>query len=74
LYVGDTVADMYTVEKAREIDSSRTWIGVGVLPPHVQEIVARRDAYAEALIEAGADIVFTNVEHLTPVRIQQLLQ
>jgi HAD superfamily phosphatase len=74
LYVGDTVADMYTVKKAQEIDSSRTWIGVGVLPPHVQEIVARRDAYAEALIEAGADIVFTNVEHLTPVRIQQLLQ
>jgi HAD superfamily phosphatase len=74
LYVGDTVADMYTVNKAREIDSSRTWIGVGILPPHVQEIVARRDAYAEALIEAGADIVFTNVEYLTPARIQQLLQ
>ncbi|MFH7024806.1 MAG: TIGR01548 family HAD-type hydrolase [Heteroscytonema crispum UTEX LB 1556] len=74
LYVGDTVADMYTVKKAREIDSSRTWIGVGVLPPHVQEIVARRDAYAEALIAAGADIVFTNVEHLTSARIQQLLQ
>ncbi|BAZ28505.1 HAD family hydrolase [Cylindrospermum sp. NIES-4074] len=73
LYVGDTVADMYTVEKARDLDNTRTWVGVGVLPPHVQEIVAHRDAYAEALITAGAEVVFTNVEHLTPKQIQALL-
>ncbi len=73
LYVGDTVADMYTVEKAREMDSSRTWIGVGVLPPHVQETAARGDAYGQTLIAAGAAVVLSNVQELTPKQIQELV-
>ncbi|MEH1926870.1 TIGR01548 family HAD-type hydrolase [Nostoc sp.] len=73
VYVGDTVADMYTVEKARGLDSARTWIGVGVLPPHVQETAARSDAYGETLIAAGAAIVLRNVQELTPRQIQELL-
>lgn len=72
LYVGDTVADMYTVEKARNLDDSRTWIGVGVLPPHVQETAARRDAYGSSLITAGAAVVFSNVQELTPQQIRDL--
>ena len=72
-YVGDTVADMYTVEKARKLEPQRQWVAVGVLPPHVQKIPFRRNAYAEMLIGAGADAVFCNVEDLTPVRIQSLL-
>jgi HAD superfamily phosphatase len=71
IYVGDTVADMHTVEKARSLDNSRTWVGVGVLPPHVQETAARRDAYAETLMKAGAKIVFNNVQELTPGKIQE---
>ncbi|MBW4425411.1 MAG: TIGR01548 family HAD-type hydrolase [Nostoc desertorum CM1-VF14] len=74
VYVGDTVADMYTVEKARGLDSSRTWLGVGVLPPHVQETAARSDAYSKTLITAGAAVVLRNVEQLSPVKIQELLQ
>lgn len=74
IYVGDTVADMYTVEKARIIEPNRTWIGVGILPPHVQETVARREAYAETLREAGAAIVLSNVQELTSVQIQELLR
>jgi HAD superfamily phosphatase len=70
IYVGDTVADMHTVQKAKVLDNSRTWIGVGVLPPHVQETTARRDAYTETLIKAGAKIVFSNVQELTPGKIQ----
>ncbi len=73
VYLGDTVADMYTVEKARLLESSRTWIGVGVLPPHVQETAARRDAYAETLRTAGAAVVLSNVEQLTELKIQELL-
>ena len=73
VYVGDTVADMYTVKQARLQEPSRTWIGVGVLPPHVQQILARRDAYAEKLIDAGASMVFTNVQHLSLLRIEELL-
>jgi HAD superfamily phosphatase len=72
VYVGDTVADMYTVEKARNLDNSRTWLAVGVLPPHVQETAARRDAYAETLIQAGANIVLSNVQELTFKQIKEL--
>lgn len=73
LYVGDTVADMYTVEKARSLVPSRTWIGVGILPPHVQEIPKRCKVYAETLRDAGASVVFNNVQELTPLQIQQLV-
>ncbi len=75
VYVGDTVADMYTVEKARQtpLQPEKTWIGVGVLPPHVQETTARRDAYAETLRQAGAAIVLNNVQELTPKRILELI-
>ncbi|MHC5716954.1 MAG: TIGR01548 family HAD-type hydrolase, partial [Nostoc sp.] len=73
VYVGDTVADMYTVEKARDLNPDRTWIGVGVLPPHVQETAARRDAYSETLQKAGAAVVLNNVQELTPRQIQKLV-
>ncbi|MEH2446122.1 MAG: TIGR01548 family HAD-type hydrolase [Nostoc sp.] len=73
VYVGDTVADMYTIEKAQALDSSRTWIGVGVLPPHVQETSARSNAYGETLLAAGAVVVLSNVQELTPRQIQELV-
>ncbi|WP_353931945.1 TIGR01548 family HAD-type hydrolase [Okeanomitos corallinicola TIOX110] len=71
IYVGDTVADMHTVEKARSLDNSRTWVGVGVLPPHVQGTVERKDAYTQTLIKAGAKVVFSNVQELTPEKIEK---
>ncbi|MBD2346058.1 TIGR01548 family HAD-type hydrolase [Anabaena subtropica] len=74
LYVGDTVADMYTVSKARELKPHRTWIGVGILPPHVQETAARQEDYAQTLITAGAAVVLSNVEQLHSDQIQELLQ
>ncbi|MEH2380510.1 MAG: TIGR01548 family HAD-type hydrolase [Nostoc sp.] len=73
VYMGDTVADMYTVEKARDLNPDRTWIGVGVLPPHVQETAARSDGYSETLQKAGAAIVLNNVQELTPRQIQELV-
>ncbi len=74
LYAGDTVADMYTVEKARSLFPNYIWISVGILPPHVHETAARRDAYAETLITAGAAAIFSNVEELTPAQIQKLAE
>ena len=74
IYVGDTVADMYTVRKAREINPHRNWIGVGILPPNVQETAAHSHAYAETLITAGAAIVLSNVEQLNPVKIAELFR
>jgi HAD superfamily phosphatase len=73
IYVGDTVADMYTIEKAKALYPERRWIGVGILPPHVQETAERRNAYEEILKEAGAAVVFSNVEQLSVDQIQQLV-
>jgi HAD superfamily phosphatase len=72
VYVGDTVADMHTVEKAKAVDNSRTWLGVGVLPPHVQETVEGCEAYTQKLIQAGAKIVLNNVQELTIRTISKL--
>jgi HAD superfamily phosphatase len=66
IYVGDTVADMYTIGKAREAQPDRSWIAVGVLPPHVQDGGDRQAHYTTTLQQAGAQIVLTHVEHLTP--------
>ncbi len=73
IYVGDTVADMYTIEKAKALYPERRWIGVGILPPHVQETAERRNGYEEILKEAGAAVVFSNVEQLNADQIQQLV-
>jgi HAD superfamily phosphatase len=64
VYVGDTVADMLTVLKARTYDPSYKYLAVGVIPPHVSEDL--RDRYAALLTENGADIVLNNVLELTP--------
>lgn len=73
IYVGDTVADMYVVEKARNLQDNRTWIAVGILPPHVLETPLRLDAYTATLQQAGAAIVLNNVQELTPAKIYGLL-
>jgi HAD superfamily phosphatase len=64
---------MHTVAKAKTLHPERTWIGVGILPPHVQETPERREAYAESLKKAGASVVLPNIEQLRPQQIQQLL-
>jgi HAD superfamily phosphatase len=74
IYAGDTVADMYTVENARTLNPGRTWIGVGILPPHVQVTPERQQAYEQTLKAAGAATVFSNIQQLTPEQIPHLLQ
>lgn len=64
VYVGDTVADMLTVVKARDFDPSYQYIAVGVVPPHVRDDL--RDRYAALLKENGADMVLNSVLELTP--------
>jgi len=64
VYVGDTVADMLTVVKARIYDPSYQYLAVGVIPPHVREDL--RDRYTSLLKENGADLVLNNVLELTP--------
>ncbi len=81
IYVGDTVADLWTVEKARTLGHAlsvslapqRHWIAVGILPPHVQETSERRDAYRATLLAAGADAIFSNVQELTSAKVEELV-
>ena len=72
-YLGDTVADMYTVVKARELKPERKWIAVGILPPHVQASQTRKEDYAQKLMAAGAEIVLSNVEKLDSAMITELI-
>ncbi len=73
LYVGDTVADMYTVQRARSQEPERSWIAVGVLPPHVHATEERSQDYRTTLEKAGADVVFWNVQELTAETIWELV-
>ncbi|MCC3406202.1 MAG: TIGR01548 family HAD-type hydrolase [Microcoleus sp. PH2017_10_PVI_O_A] len=74
IYAGDTVADIYTVVKARELQPNRLWLGAGILPPHVLDDSARCESYALALKTAGAAAVFRNVEELNTARIGELVK
>jgi HAD superfamily phosphatase len=64
VYVGDTVADMLTVLRAREYAPSYKYLAVGVIPPHIS--ADSRGRYADLLQENGADIVLQSVLELTP--------
>ena len=74
IYVGDTVADMYTIAQARKQCPDRAWIAVGVLPPHVQQNEEQRHAYINLLLQAGAEIVLSNVQELTSDKVFELAQ
>ncbi|PSB18046.1 TIGR01548 family HAD-type hydrolase [Phormidesmis priestleyi ULC007] len=71
IYVGDTVADMVTIERSRTLQPDRIWIAVGVLPPHVQQN-AEQTHYVNTLFQAGADVVLNNVQELTPEKVFEL--
>lgn len=73
IYVGDTVADMQTAIIATEQQPNTKWIGVGVLPPHVQSNSSQQQKYQEKLKSSGAVIVFKNVEELNYSAIANLI-
>lgn len=73
IYLGDTVADLHTVQNASQQDPSRRWIGVGILPPHALVSTEYAVTYATSLRKAGAATVFENVQHLTLQEIKSLV-
>lgn len=73
IYAGDTVADLQTVQRARVVQPERTWISVGVLPPHAQQSEEYAQRYAVKLKQVEAKIVLNSVEQLDPIQIQQLI-
>ncbi|NER83158.1 MAG: TIGR01548 family HAD-type hydrolase [Leptolyngbya sp. SIO1D8] len=74
LYIGDTVADMHTVQQAQQQRPQDHWLGIGILPPHV---IATGTAYAQdytaRLQAAGATIVLPKVSDLTSAKIKALV-
>jgi len=56
-YLGDTVADVATVQRARQVLPQQRFWSLAVAPPHLQvpERAASRQAYEARLLEAGAD-------------------
>jgi HAD superfamily phosphatase len=58
-YLGDTVADVITVQKARQQHPEQRFLSLAVAPPHLQRPDAkqRRGLYETQLLQAGADAV-----------------
>lgn len=73
LYAGDTVADMATIKAAQTEFPQRLWLGIGVLPPHVQTDADYQSRYSETLKEAGAVLVVPHIEQLSAEKIQALI-
>ncbi|MEY4298632.1 MAG: hypothetical protein RLZZ423_1811 [Cyanobacteriota bacterium] len=58
-YLGDTVADVLTVQRARQQQPAQRFLSLAVAPPHLHgpAAAARRGPYEARLREAGADAV-----------------
>ena len=56
-YLGDTVADVLTVQRAREVFPQQRFLAFAVAPPHLHHHPSARQAYEERLRQAGADRV-----------------
>jgi len=56
-YVGDTVADVETVRRARQCHPDQWFLALAVAPPHLHppEQLPQRRAYEQRLLDAGAD-------------------
>ena len=73
VYVGDTVADMATIVRARGQDLGRSFLAVGSLPPHVVTgELAVRMAYEMGLRSAGADAIVASVQEITGEFLREL--
>ena len=61
-YLGDTVADVLTVQRARQAQPDQRFLSLAVAPPHLHspEIGERRSLYEAQLREAGADAVISS--------------
>ena len=67
-YLGDTVADVLTVQRARQQCPDARFLSLAVAPPHLHgpQALERRAAYEARLVEAGADGVLPSTQALEP--------
>jgi HAD superfamily phosphatase len=72
LYLGDTVADVLTVVRARQQLPEQPLLALGVAPPHLRSDPAALRRYEASLLQAGADAVIPSTQAL-PERLERLL-
>ena len=70
-YVGDTIADINTVNNAKQRIPNQNFISIGVAPPHlhVKSRINDRNSYELKLREAGADLILNTVNDLKNIDI-----
>ena len=63
-YLGDTVADVQTVVRARAQVPEQRFVSLAVVPPHLQtpQQVAARGKYEHQLMKAGADVILSTTQ------------
>ena len=71
-YLGDTVADVLTVLRAREQQPERRLLAMAVLPPH-RQAEGLAGTYAQNLRAAGADVVLQQTTDLNPALLSAQL-
>ncbi|MDA0716983.1 MAG: TIGR01548 family HAD-type hydrolase [Cyanobacteria bacterium] len=72
VYLGDTVADVLTVQHAREQVPEQRFLSFVVAPPHLHGHPERRAAYEARLLEAGADAVIPKTANLLELLLPPL--
>ena len=65
-YLGDTVADVLTVQRARQRAPQQRFLSLAVAPPHLQrpEASGQRGPYETQLRQAGADAVIASSDQV----------
>ena len=65
-YIGDTVADVLTIENAKKIIPSQAFRSMAIAPPHLHKKNHHelRLNYEEKLREAGAEIIISSMEEV----------
>ena len=58
-YLGDTVTDVFTLQRARQEVPDQRWRALAVAPPHLHaaDAQAAREDYEEQLLRAGAEAI-----------------
>jgi len=74
-YLGDTVADVHTVMRARQQLPEQRFLALAVAPPHLHSAgcEGRRDRYENQLLQAGADALIPATVQVLPT-LEPMLQ
>ncbi len=68
-YVGDTIADIQTINNAKQLYPFQRFISIGISPPHLKtaENIQKKSNYESQLKAAGADFIISSVIDLKKI-------